>query len=378
MNEMPAMDEQQFAEDNSRIDRQMTEALREPRRAVAVAADEFRNYPRFDEELLSSFRINEYDQMDFREDLQDKEEKLASRYRTSALDPATYRKCHKALAGKALSTMQPRAHLRDALFVFAFSLVSMGLASLPFIFGLAGGAGWNSGSLIISLVATAVLSIVGLIPIKLSHFKLRRNLKRYSEVIQRLLADSRQHAEELGDRISEIGSCRKGYTLLNRQNDDTKPYTSALVALHKMKGEIEDVLGYYSNEFDASPANTDSAVAKREEFEGFASWGEAKEALETPGFFEIFPSKPYDSCPLNAASGSCDQVQRPYPFIMGMTLERIALYDSPNGLETDDDSEGLVLYGNPSNDWPNLAVTIPPTHPAVPASTLPTGGEGAS
>ena len=157
---------------------------------------------------------------------------------------------------------------------------------------------------------------------KLSHFQVKRMLRDVNRRLEQLLDELRLKAGELGGRISNYASYKKGYPLLLAQQLDAPPYTSYTKELRGYRQKLDRLVSSYGDDLGAL-----GITPVRIPEHSFYSWLQAENAISSPDFEHIgseahFPNRPY-----NQSLRSGENVPVPYRFIKWFEIREISVYE---------------------------------------------------
>ncbi|MBQ9004396.1 MAG: hypothetical protein IJ087_21355 [Eggerthellaceae bacterium] len=319
---MPPLDEARYGADRGRFDRAMEDTLEEPRYALQAAARDFHEIESLSQDMLTGYKTNTRQTDALEKGLREKELKLAGTYNLSLFDSDVFDKLMGLVDKRVKNRMQTRAYLREVALVALITVMAALVAFFPYLFGSMGGLGANAASIGVSLASIAVLLGVGAFTLKMSHWQVRRMLRGVNEYLHVLVDQLRSKADELGNRISEYATYRKGYALLVRQYDEQPAYTAESIALRMDNAKVKKILAEYESDFEAL-----GIVPEQSPEHSFLTWVQAKAAVEEQGFFDFEPEPFFPERPFNDELRTGKKVRVPYGFIESLDVREVPIYE---------------------------------------------------
>ncbi|MCQ2752478.1 MAG: hypothetical protein MJ189_05220, partial [Coriobacteriales bacterium] len=322
MNEMPPVDEERFEQDERHIKRGLDRALREPRRAIAIATADFRHARPFSEDELTGTKLNEFDKKDLEEDLENIETELASDYSFSMVTTNDFRLQREKMGEGIKKRMYPRTYLKEVILFVLFILLGTAISCVPYIFGLLGGHGKDLTALFVTIALFVLLILIGFIPLKISHIEVKQKLKVLLSYIESVLESIKYNVEHLGDRLSQYATYKKGYTLLDAQRSNSKPYTKRLITMYQVEEELEKFIYDFEKIYNPKEYIIDSDFD-----DSFANCDQVIKAVESKEDFVFQPLYKYKTCPIRTRTGDASVVYTPYDFNLALSFDKLNVID---------------------------------------------------
>lgn len=321
-----ALDEREWKLQYDRMLAAFLQVAKSPRRALRNAVEQFNVDSEQDE--VADIRLNSDQVEDLTEELRETEFKLAGTTIADPFDENAFKSAVEEQNEDIRGFMAHRPFDIQAILLVVMAIVAYLLGSVPFVFGLAGGNGFDPLALAASLGVAAFLAIACLFGLLFYRRKLRRKVSKTNDEVNRSLSDMRESARVYAHRLSDYATFRSSYPVLEAQHGEgmrrvdterveaIKRANSAFVRGFEENEKLMCVLNYPIDEIPrATP---------------YLNWAEVEEDLRNGVFESVFTEDTRGSSMLNGKFSYGRRVEAPYDYIVDVTLCPVRLLD-PDG-----------------------------------------------
>ncbi len=301
----------------------MREFMRSPMRALDVAADDTRRKSVYPPEQVSI--LNTYQRADLDEEIEEHYFNVLEARSLLSFNAEKREEERQIIDRQVRRRIGQRLTKKRALAGYCVGLGVVLAGLIPYMVYAAqrGGAADFLWALLLSIAAAAAVGCFGLAEMWIQRREMADTMEDYNRCVQDTVREMRDSAQHYSDYLSALCIYMKCRSYLDREQELKNGRANVRQLCIGHRRAIKKCLGLIQTWGEALGALPDSGVNVERSY----SFDPAVPPEENPAYRFESPGL-LNQIPLNATG---EELNSPYDFIMGMTLEREELYENVDG-----------------------------------------------